>query len=208
MAVRILTTNIMGLEPGAHFDSHCTGLVLRVGKKRRSWQLRARVNGKLHQEKLGLFPAVSIATAREMVREKIRRLERGLPVAAPVRQAKANGELTLGVLIEQYENYRRTKGTRIANLNEALRHLRVNLEPWFDKPAAEVTKADLREARDIVAERGRIGASDQLLKYCGPLFRWAAQEDLVPYNFVPDIIRLGAPQRRDRFLDDAEIGLL
>jgi len=208
MAVRILNTNINSLNTGTHFDSQCTGLVLRVGKNKRSWQMRARVNGTLHQEPLGVWPAVSIADAREAVREKIRRLERGLPVAPPaLTVARTNGELTLGGLIDRYERYRKTKGERIANIDEALRHLRRSLAPWLDMPAAEVTKADIREARDIIAERGCLGASDQLLKYAGPLFRFAAREDLVPYNFMTDVVRLGAPQSRDRFLNDDEIGL-
>jgi len=209
MAVRITNTNLNTLPTGTHFDSITTGLVLRVGLKRRSWQMRARVNGTLHQEPIGVWPAVSIADAREAVREKIRRLERGLPAAPPaLTVTRTNGELTLGGLIDRYERYRKTKGERIANIDEALRHLRRSLAPWLDKPAAEVTKSDIREARDRVAERGAIGASDQLLKYCGPLFKYAAREDLVPYNFVPDVVRLGSPQRRDRFLDDREIALL
>lgn len=209
MAVRILSTNIGSLEPGAHFDSQCTGLVLRIGKKRRSWQMRVRVNGGLHQEKLGLYPAMSIADAREAVREKIRRLERGLPSAAPVeRMHKANGELTLGGLINRYEVYRRTKGERIKNLGEQLRVIRVNLDPWLDKPAEEISKADIREARDMIAARGKLGASNKLLAYCQPVFKWASQEDIIPFNFIPDIVRLGARQTRDRFLHDGEIGLL
>jgi integrase len=152
---------------------------------------------------------MSIADAREAVREKVRRLERGLPSAAPVeRSRKAHGELTFGALIDNYEKYRRKKGLRIKNLDEQLRHLRANLDPWFDKPAAEITKADIREARDNIAERGRLGASNKLLAYCQPVFKWASREDLIDHNFIPDIVQLGAPQTRDRFLDDGEIGLL
>ena len=137
----------------------------------------------------------------EAVREKIRRLERGLPSTAPVeRMHKANGELTLGGLIDRYEVYRRTKGERIKNLAEQLRVLRVNLDPWLDKPAEEISKADIREARDMIAARGKLGASNKLLAYCQPVFKWASQEDIIPFNFIPDIVRLGAPQTRDRFL--------
>ena len=209
MKIRVTNSNVGSLNTGTHFDKVCTGLVLRVGKNRRSWQMRARIDGTLHQEKLGLYPAVSIADAREAVREKIRRLECGLPAAAPVQKiTRANGEMTLGLLIDQYEKYRRTKGERIKNLGEQVRVLRVNLEPWLDKPAAEITKADIREARDMIAARGRLGASNKLLAYCQPVFRWASQEDYLPFNFIPDIVRLGSPQTRDRFLDDGEIARL
>jgi integrase len=206
--IRFLNTNIGSLKPGTHFDTTTTGLVLRVGKKRRSWQLRARVNGTLYQERLGLYPAIGLADVREVVREKIRRLERGLPAALPAeRTRQENGELTLGGLIDRYEQYRRTKGVRIKNLYEQLRHLRKSLDPWLDKPATEITKADIREARDLIAERGALGASNKALAYLQPVFKWASQEDLIPFNFVPDVVRLGAPQTRERFLADDEIGL-
>jgi len=209
MKIRLTHTNIGNLHTGIHWDTVTTGLVLHVGKKRRSFGLRAHVRGKLHDERIGRWPEMSLADARDTIRERIRRLDRGLPAAAPVEKAtKSNGELTLGGLIDNYEKYRHTKGERIKNLDEALRHLRVSLEPWLDKPAAEMCKADIREARDMIAERGRLGASNKLLAYCQPVFKWASQEDLIDHNFIPDIVRLGSPQTRDRFLDDGEIGLL
>ena len=52
-------------------------------------------------------------------------------------------------------------------------------------------------------ESGMI-AANRFLAYLGPVLRWAAQEDLVPANFVPDIRR--APERkRTRKLTDVEM---
>ncbi len=211
MKVRITKTNVTTLKPGTYFDAVMVGLVLRVGKSRRSWQLRARVNGDLHQARLGLYPLMGIADARKAARDAIRRLEVGLPAESQARETtppRPAGLLSLGGLIERYERYKRGRGTGIKNLGEQLRVLRVNLEPWLNMPAAEITKADLREARDMIAERGALGTSNKLLAYCQPVFKWASQEDLIEHNFIPDIVRLGAPQTRDRFLDDSEIALL
>ena len=111
MKIRLTHTNIGNLHTGIHWDTVTTGLVLHVGKKRRSFGLRAHVNGKLYDERIGRWSEMSLADARETIREKIRRLERGLPAAAPVeRVTRANGEMTLGLLIDQYEKYRRAKG--------------------------------------------------------------------------------------------------
>ncbi len=211
MKIRITKTNVATLKPGTYFDAVTIGLVLRVGTRRRSWQLRARVNGDLRQARLGLYPLMGIGDARIAARDAIRRLEVGLPAEPQARETappRRTGELSLGGLIERYEQYKRGRGTGIKNLGEQLRVLRVNLEPWLGMPAAAITKADLREARDIIAERGKLGASNKLLAYCQPVFKWASQEDLIEHNFISDIVRLGAPQTRDRFLDDGEIASL
>ena len=47
-------------------------------------------------------------------------------------------------------------------------------------------------------------AGNRLLQRLGPVMRWAAQEDLIPVNFVPDI-RKAPEQKRTRKLSDAEI---
>ncbi len=47
-------------------------------------------------------------------------------------------------------------------------------------------------------------AGNRLLQRLGPVLKWAAQEDLIPVNFVPDIRK--APEiKRTRKLTDAEI---
>ena len=114
-----------------------------------------------------------IADARDAARETINRLEVGLPATPPTPEASPQpaGQLSLGGLIDRYESYRRQKGERIKNLPEQLRVLRGNLQPWLNRPAAEFCKADLREARDIIAERGALGASNKLLAYAQPLLK-------------------------------------
>ena len=74
-------------------------------------------------------------------------------------------------------------------------------------PATEFGKADLRAARDAIVERGALMQANRLLGYLGPVLRWAAQEDLIPTNFVPDLRK--APERkRDRVLSSSEIAAI
>jgi integrase len=89
----------------------------------------------------------------------------------------------------------------------AMRTLRAGLRPWLGLPAAEFGKADLRVARDVIVERGALMQSNRLLGYLGPVLRWAAQEDLIPTNFVPDLRK--APERkRDRVLSSSELAAI
>ena len=68
-----------------------------------------------------------------------------------------------------------------------MRLMRRNLAPYLSLPADQFTKADLRAARDAMVEADAMIAGNRLLQRLGPVMKWAAQEDLIPVNFVPDI---------------------
>ena len=85
-----------------------------------------------------------------------------------------------------------------------MRTLRSGLADYLDMPAEKFSKADLRKARDAIEARGAMMQANRLLAYLGPVFRWAAQEDLIPTNFVRDVRR--APERkRKRVLSPTEL---
>ena len=48
----------------------------------------------------------------------------------------------------------------------------------------QFSKADLRSARDEIAEDAPI-AANRMLAYLGPVMSWAAQEDLIEVNSAP-----------------------
>ena len=85
-----------------------------------------------------------------------------------------------------------------------MRLLRRSLAPYLSLPADQFRKADLRAARDAMVEADAMIAGNRLLQRLGPVMQWAAQEDLIPVNFVPDI-RKAPEQKRTRKLSDAEI---
>ena len=82
--------------------------------------------------------------------------------------------------------------------------LRRNLKPWLSLPAAQFSKADLRAARDAMTKADNVIAANRMLGYLGPVLRWAAQEDLIPVNFVP-AIRRAPEEKRTRVLTKKEI---
>ena len=103
-----------------------------------------------------------------------------------------------------YEALRKREGRKTKTLDEAMRLLRLNLAPYLSLPADQFSKADLRAARDAMVERDAMLAGNRLLQRLGPVLKWAAQEDLIPANFTPDIRK--APElKRTRKLTDAEI---
>jgi integrase len=193
------------LGTGEYWDPLIPGLALRVGARRRTWTLRHRVGGRHRRDVLGYFPTTSLAEARAAASKLLERMEAGAaPLPPPVHPRSA---LTLGALIDRYEALRQREGHRIKQLAPSMRALRAGLAGYLGLPAAQFGKHDLRAARDAIAERGSQIAANRLLGYLGPVFKWAAQEDLIPTNFVRDLRR--APERkRDRVLSAREIAAI
>jgi integrase len=195
------------LPPGEYWDAIVPGLSLRVGVRRRTWQCRIRVGGRYPRVPLGHFPAVGLAEAREAARQHLERLDSGAPPAPAPQHPRSAAILTLGGLIDRYEKMRERERTRVKTLPAAMTVLRRCLKPWLDLPAAQFTKADLRTARNVVADRDATVQANRLLGYVGPVLRWAAEEDLIPVNFTPDI-RRSAEEKRSRKLSHAEIAAI
>jgi integrase len=208
MPTRKLTAvSVPTLAPGEYWDTILPGLILRVGARRRTWQYRVRSGETYRRIPLGHFPSMELAEAREGARNLIERLEKGAPPSPSVPHPRSAAAFTLGELINRYERMRQKESARTKTLPEAMGTLRRCLQPWLDLPAAQFTKADLRAARDAVAERGALMQANRLLAYAGPVLRWAAEEDLIPVNFAPSI-RRSPEQKRSRKLTHKEIAAI
>src|SRR4051794_21954291 len=108
------------LPEGEYWDTVSSGLVFRVGAKRRSWAVRHRVNGAYRRDPLGTFPAVALAEARKGAAEILERAQAGVLPRAPVPHPTSATILTLGTLIDRYGAMREKEGRRIKSLDKAM----------------------------------------------------------------------------------------
>ena len=152
MKKRLSALAVPKLGAGEYWDVLIPGLCLRVGARRRTWTMRHRIGDRHRRDVLGYFPAMSLAEARTAASRLIERFEGGAaPPPPPVHPRSA---LTLGALIDRYEVLRRKEGHRIKYLDGSMKALRRGLANYLNLPAAQFSKADLRAARDAIAERG------------------------------------------------------
>jgi integrase len=203
---KLTALGIPSLEPGEYWDAIVPSLILRVGARRRTWQYRARVGASYQRIALGHFPALSLTEAREAARNLVERLDSGAPPSLAPSHPRA-AALTLGGLIDRYEQMRQRERARVKTLPAAMTTLRRCLKLWLDLPASQFSKADLRAARNAVADRGATVQANRLLGYAGPVLRWAAEEDLIPVNFT-SAIRRSPEQKRQRKLSHPEIAAI
>lgn len=76
-------------QPGATLnDDQVTGLSLRCLSTKKSWSLFYRVNGQQRRPTIGTWPTMSLADARELAREMLLQVARGLDPSAQKQAAR------------------------------------------------------------------------------------------------------------------------
>jgi len=201
------------LPPGDHPDDLVPALMLRVGVRRKTWTVRHRMQGKYRADKIGYYPAMSLAAAREAARRLLERAEAGIVPEPPVPHPKSDegeaaGGMTLDQALTAYQKKREIEGGKgIKTLSVRMQQLRKDLADYLATPVGGITKADLRAARDKVLARGKAVQARNMLAYLGPIMKWLAREDHIEVNLVPAIDR-PPPRIRQRVLTPDEIAAI
>lgn len=191
LEVRRLTT------PGLHAVGGVAGLCLRVkrGSGARSWVLRTVVAGRRCEIGLGPYPAFGVADAREMARELLREIRKGVD---PVRERLARrkrSEWTFSKVAQAYIDLHGPQWRSDKHRAQWISTLATYAYPVFgDKHVADITKADVLSAVEplwltknetAVRLRGRIEA----------VIEFAVQREYRPEGVNPAALAgLGLPR--------------
>jgi len=189
-----------------HFDAGYPGLGLRISYAgRRAWVYVYRAAGKPRRLTLGAYPAMSLAEAREAWREARAAVEiGGDPAAAKAeaREARASGRDAVRTL---FDDYRRRKLSKLKAGDQPARMLeRLMLPAWGDRRAQEITRRDVLDLIEGVAERTPPTAN-RLKAYGGAFFAWLVARDVLDRNPFAGIKPPAKEVSRDRVLSDDEI---
>lgn len=204
-----------------YWDQKVKGLGLRIGAKgTRTFNLQTRVlvagKKKDVRMKLGLYPSLSLAAAREKAGEYIAMAQRG----EDPRQAEAEAERlqveqsvnTFGNVAERFmEEYvladRGSKTLREGTRREYRRILQTgpDTKSWHPRKIATITKADVKTLQRGMKKRGSSVAADRALAYLNKFFRWCASEDLIEIPPTWNVEKLQGPNKRTRVLSDKEL---
>lgn len=192
-------TKIARFKPPAsgqdeHPDHKVTGLRLRVGTGgKKSWILRRRVGAKVINKKLGNYPTMGLADARDAADKVITALERDGSTDAIDR--------TFGAVAEHWLD----KVAKPKNSSWQLQHRRLEmhvLPVWKDRKIAEIRRGDIRELLDGLEG---IVLPNRVLTIIKTIFRFALSRDWLDASPVEGIAKPKAESERDRVLDMVEI---
>ena len=184
------------------FDRGYPGFALRVsygGSK--VWSMFYRHGGKLRRRTLGIYPAMSLAEAREAWRETRRLVALGQD---PGRVSAKRSDTVASVVEEWLKRDKRdAKPSSIYQTRTAL--ARDVLPVWGERPINTISKRDVIELLDGIIDRGAPGKARSVHAHLHRLFRWSVGREIIPISPMEGLQGPAPAGRRDRVLSDDEL---
>lgn len=188
-----------------YFDEKNPGFGLRVSHGgKRAWILLYRRKGDPRKRRLtlGEYPALSLADARERMREILVERDRGADPATE-KQLEKKAATFEQVALEYLERHAKANKR---TWEEDERILRKDVLPgWGWRKAHEIKRADVLQLLDSIHERGAPIQANRTLALVRKIFNWAISRDLVEMNPCAQVKRVANEQQRDRVLSEDEI---
>lgn len=181
-----------------------TGLRLVVqtsGKK--SWAVRARLNGEQIKVTLGRYPAVPLAEARQRALAVLARVEQGEDPRVERAKAKAN---TVKTVFDRWmrDEQRHNRGHR-----EVERLFEARILPKFgQRPVVTVTSEEVATFLDDIAEEVSDTRSRHVRAHLRRFFQFAVEKFIIQFNPAAAVKPRGKNKARDRYLTDDEVVLV
>jgi integrase len=191
---------------------------------RKSWAVRYRFHGK--PRKLTLIGFPSLPVARELARDALDKLAKGVDPAAEKQVAKRRAELNSRDLVEQVlpdfiEQYAK-ENTRQSTWQETARVLGLKsdendpdalietksglLASWKGRRIHEIAKRDILSV--LGEKRSTPIMANRTLAAMRRLFNWCVENDIITASPCVGVKPPGAEHQRDRVLSDKELQLL
>ena len=192
-------------------DPALSGLYLVVqpgGVK--SWALRYRFAGKPAKLTLGRWPMMGVADARAAASAALDKIERGKDPAYEKKATKAarlEAQLSdrdkIKTLIGQFDK-RHLSGLKSGTVvrRELDRHV---VSEWGDRDIHDITKRDVIDLLDGIADSGRMVTANRVRAYLNKFLNWAVERDILPMNPATGVKPVAKETSRDRVLSDNEI---
>lgn len=191
-------------------DEQVPGLALRVtpaGAK--TWAVRYRVGGgragRLRRLTLGTYPRMKLQKARKEAMAALRAVDGGADPATEKRTQRL-GE-TVGDLAKDYIEKYAKKFKKSWPDDDRMLNAEV-LPHWKARKVRELTRRDVRQLIEAIAERGSPITANRCLALVRKMLNFAIEQDWIEANVASLIQRPGQERSRDRVLNDDEIRMV
>lgn len=156
--------------------------------------------------RIGDYPALSLAEARQIARAWREDIARGIdPKEREAERRREEARRKADTFAAAFEAYAAERLSRLRTGGEVKRAIeRYVLPTWGDRPLKDIRRADVKA---LIREIGKTApiAANRTLSYLKTMFGWAADEELIDASPAAGIKALADEVRRDRTLSDAEI---
>lgn len=193
------------------------GLYLEVSKTgSRYWRMKYRYGGKEKRLSFGVYPAVSLASAREMRDEAKRQLAQDIDPSAAKRIARQQGmqvsaNTFIAVAVEWLEKVHQHDVVP-AHYDRNKRRLERDAFPIIGKrPIVEITPPELLACLRRIEDRGHIETAHRVKTLCGQVFRYGISTGRVERDPTPDLrdaLRPSKTKHHAAITDPTEVAAL
>jgi integrase len=184
------------------FDVGYPGLSLRVSYGgRKAWVFFYRHNGELRRLSLGLYPAMTLAQAREAWREARQDAQAGRDPATARKRQK--GAIDFAGVTAEWLKRDQAKNRS----HDAVKRLidKDVMPAWCHRPIAEIGRRDVLDVTDAIVDRGSPITARRLHAHLHRLFKWSVGRGIIAVNPMADLPKPGQETKRDRVLGDDEL---
>lgn len=195
------------------WDSDTRGLGVRVSVKgQKTFVLIARYPGKKNatRRRLGEYPGMTLAEAREEARRWLALIRRGTDPAVERDRVKLaemrRQESSFGSVAEAY--FADIKRRKLRRAWEVERDMRRDFAVWWKRPITDITRHDVLAVIDAAIGRGAPWQAHHIHSYASRLFNWAIERDELkssPCERMRPARIIGPKEPRMRVLADDEL---
>lgn len=180
-------------------DEIVTGLMVRVSYTgAKVWCLAATVKERPRRIKLGTYPVLSLADARDKARDVLRQIQLGIFE----KMTEEPGTPTLGEIVPQFiELYAKPRNRSWKPTARVL----TKFAPLYDKPIDAIKRGDVVKVLDELVASGMGTGANRALAAIKKLLSWCVDRGTIHINPVAALKAPAKEVDRDRVLTNAEI---
>ena len=174
-------------------DKHTDGggLYLHVTAAGKYWRMNYRLSGKQKTLSLGIYPAVSLATARRGRDSAKELIAQGFDPSVEKQEAKQARKLavanTFETVAREFHSIKASSWSE-AHAGKWLRMNEIYLFPVIGRAPIQTLKAKhVLDALRKVEAKGILSTAQDLQQMSGQVFRYAVQTSRIEHNPVPDL---------------------
>lgn len=174
----------------------------------RSWYFEYKSGGRRSRMHVGDAEVVSLADARAQALEYRRRIALGEDPKADQQAERREAKRAQFTFHRLLDRWQKAHG-HLKSLKERMKVLEKDAVPAIGGwPVEEITKRDVIEIIDAVADRGSRVHADRVAAYLSAIFNWGIDEELCTSNPAHRIRKRSHSQPRERVLSDDELAQL
>jgi integrase len=206
---KVLTAKALeALKPQAKryeiHDLHCPGLSVRISAHGlKTFTVKFRYGIRQKRLKLGVYPRISLATAREKAIDVLRQVDEGIDPTRRRRSADMKVEAVCREFIRLHAQPRNKSWREAERILE-----REFINTFGQRDIREIKRWDVLEIMDAAIARGSAYQANRIHSNIRKLFNWGIERGIVETSPIVGLKSPTKEQSRDRVLDDDEIARL